>query len=90
MTAMSMLAMAIVIYLFGGYVDAANEHPDQHGVADYLLKHSFTKPKNEKESMIMNPKRHAIAAWNFPTWFALFSPVIGVLLGLFGAFLVLR
>jgi hypothetical protein len=44
MTAMSILAMAMVIYLFGGYVESPNEHPDHHG-PDYLPKHSFTKPK---------------------------------------------
>ena len=32
----------------------------------------------------MNPKRNSIAAWGFSTWFVLLSPVIGVLLGLFG------
>ena len=36
----------------------------------------------------MNPKRNSIAAWSFSTWFAFLSPVIGVLLGLFGAFLL--
>ena len=38
----------------------------------------------------MKPKRSSIAGWGFSTWFALLSPVIGVLLGLFGAFLFLR
>jgi hypothetical protein len=37
--------MAMVIYLFGGYDESPNEHPDQHGGPDYLPKHSFTKPK---------------------------------------------
>jgi ABC-type Fe3+ transport system permease subunit len=37
-----------------------------------------------------NPQRNSIAALGFSTWFALLSPVIGVLLGLFGAFLFLR
>ena len=45
MIAMSILAMAMVICLFGGYVDSPNEHTDQHGGPDYLPKHSFTKPK---------------------------------------------
>jgi hypothetical protein len=45
MTAMWILAMAMVIYLFGGYVESPNEHPDQHGGPDYLPNHSFTKPK---------------------------------------------
>jgi hypothetical protein len=40
--------------------------------------------------MIVNPKRNAIAAWGFSTWFAFLSPVIGIVLGLFGAFLFLR
>jgi len=45
MIAMSILAMSMVICLFGGYVDSPNEHTDQHGDPDYLPKHSFTKPK---------------------------------------------
>jgi hypothetical protein len=45
---------------------------------------------NKKEIMIMNAKRNSIAAGSFSTWFALLSPVIGVLLGLFGAFFFLR
>jgi hypothetical protein len=40
--------------------------------------------------MIINPKCDAIAAWGFSTWFVLLSPVIGILLGLFAAFLLLR
>ena len=38
----------------------------------------------------MNPQRNSIAAWGFSIWFVLLSPVIGVSLGLFGAFLFLR
>lgn len=38
----------------------------------------------------MNRKFHSIAAWNFSFWFALLSPVIGISLGLVGAFLFLR
>ena len=45
MTAISILAMAMVIYLFGGYVESPNEHSDQRGSAYYLPKHFFTKPK---------------------------------------------
>jgi hypothetical protein len=40
--------------------------------------------------MIMNSKRNSIPTLGFSTWFALLSPVIGILLGLFGAFLFLR
>ena len=29
-----------------------------------------------------------IAQWNFSLWFALLSPVIGILLGILGAFLL--
>jgi hypothetical protein len=36
----------------------------------------------------MNSKCHTFAEWNFARWFAVLTPVIGVLLGLFGAFLV--
>jgi hypothetical protein len=34
----------------------------------------------------MNPRRNAIAAWDFSRWFAVLSPLIGVLLGFVGAF----
>jgi Mg2+ and Co2+ transporter CorA len=35
----------------------------------------------------MNSKCHPLAQWNFSRWFAVLSPLIGVLLGLVGAFL---
>jgi hypothetical protein len=38
----------------------------------------------------MNSKRHAIAQWDFSRWFSVLSPLIGVLLGLVGAFLLLH
>jgi hypothetical protein len=40
--------------------------------------------------MIMSPQGNSIAAWGFSAWFVLLSPVIGILLGLVGAFLFLR
>jgi hypothetical protein len=36
----------------------------------------------------MKTKCHSIAEWNFSLWFALLSPVIGVLLGILGVFLL--
>jgi hypothetical protein len=89
MTAMSILAMAMVICLFGGYVDSPNQRGISTGVDD-LPDLQSQSSSDEKESMIMNRQRNSIAAWSFSTWFALLSPVIGVLLGLFGAFLFLR
>jgi hypothetical protein len=89
MTAMSILAMAMVFYLFGGYVDSPSQRGISTGVDD-LPDLQSQSSSDEKESMIMNPQRNSIAAWSFSTWFALLSPVIGVLLGLFGAFLFLR
>jgi hypothetical protein len=88
MIAMSMLAM--VICLFGGYVDSPNEHAAQQGGATICRNVHSQSRSNEKEIMTMNPRRNAIVAWGFSTWFAYLSPVIGILLGLFGAFLVLR
>jgi hypothetical protein len=38
----------------------------------------------------MNAKGHTIAAWDFSRWFAVLSPLIGVLLGFLGAFVVLH
>jgi hypothetical protein len=89
MTAMSILAMAMVIYLFGGYVDLPNEERISTGAALLPDVHSQSR-SDEKEMMTMNPRRNAIVAWGFSTWFAFLSPVIGVLLGLSGAFLFLR
>lgn len=89
MTAISILTMAMVIYLFGGYVDSPNERRISTGAEHLPDVHSQSR-SDEKEMMIMNPQRNSIAAWSFSTWFALLSPVIGVLLGLFGAFLFLR
>ena len=90
MTTISILAMAMVIYLFGGYVDSTNEQHISTASPDHRTGvHSQTR-SNDKEIMIMNPKHNSIAALGFSTWFALLSPVIGVLLGLFAAFLFLR
>jgi hypothetical protein len=38
--------------------------------------------------MIAKTKYHTIAEWNFSLWFALVSPVIGILLGMLGAFVL--
>jgi hypothetical protein len=74
MIAMSMLATAMVIYLFGGYID----FPDESGGPP--VKPSFPSQKRRKENM--NSHRGAIAAWDFSRWFVLLSPVIGILSGL--------
>jgi hypothetical protein len=89
MTAMSILATAMIIYLFGGYVDSPNEERISTG-ADHLRDVHSQSRSDEKEMMIMNPQRNSIAAWSFSTWFALLSPVIGILLGVFGGILFLR
>ena len=80
--------MAMVVCLFGGYVDSPNEQRISTG-ADHLPD-VYSQSRSEKEIMIMNPQRNSIAAWGFSTWFAVLSPVIGVLLGFFAAFLFLR
>jgi hypothetical protein len=36
----------------------------------------------------MKTKCHSIAGWGFSLWFALLSPVIGMLLGILGVFLL--
>jgi len=36
----------------------------------------------------MKTKCHGIAEWDFSLWFALLSPVIGILLGILGVFLL--
>ena len=38
----------------------------------------------------MNSKSRSIAEWDSPLWFALLSPIIGVLLGILGVFVLYR
>ena len=38
--------------------------------------------------MATNTNSGPIAGWNFSLWFALLSPIIGVLLGFLGVFLM--
>jgi hypothetical protein len=38
----------------------------------------------------MNSKCHAIAEWDFSRWLVILSPLIGILLGFLGVFLVNR
>jgi hypothetical protein len=38
----------------------------------------------------MKIKSHTIADWDFSLWFALLSPLIGVLLGVLGVFIFYR
>jgi hypothetical protein len=86
MIAMSMLAIAMVICLFGGYVEAPN--------APACSRHQNHSPKADsqtsrrKEMMVTNTNSGPIARWNFSLWFALLSPIIGVLLGFLGLFLI--
>ena len=82
--------MAMVIYLFGGYVDSPDEQQISTASADQLPDLYSQTRSDHKEIMIMNQKHNSIAALGFSTWFALVSPLIGVLLGLFGPFLFLR
>jgi len=38
----------------------------------------------------MKIKWHAVAEWDFSRWFALVSPLVGVLLGVLGVFVLYR
>jgi hypothetical protein len=38
----------------------------------------------------MKIKLHTVAEWDFSLWFALLSPLIGVLLGVLGVFILYR
>jgi hypothetical protein len=38
--------------------------------------------------MIAKTKYHSIAEWDFSLWFALLSPLIGILFGILGGFLL--
>jgi hypothetical protein len=57
---------------------------------DHLPKVHSQSRSDEEEIIIMNAKRRAIAAWDFSRWFAVLSPLIGILLGFVGAFFVLH
>jgi len=39
---------------------------------------------------MMSTTRNTIAAWDFSRWFAVLSPLIGILLGFLGAYFVLH
>ena len=87
MIAMSMLAMAMVICLFGGYVEAPNEH--RHATATKIIcQKADSQTSRRNEMMAMNTNSGPIARWDFSLWFGLPSPVIGVLLGFLGVFLM--
>jgi hypothetical protein len=54
------------------------------------------KPSADSQAHISSPRRRrydetkydSIADWNFSLWFVLLSPVIGILSGILGVFLV--
>jgi hypothetical protein len=49
-----------------------------------------SSPRQQKETITMKIKWHTVAEWDFSRWFALLSPLIGVLLGVLGVFILYR
>jgi hypothetical protein len=45
---------------------------------------------NERKRVIMHAKGHAITNVDWALWFAVFSPIIGVFLGVLGVFILAR
>jgi hypothetical protein len=63
---------------------------DQHSSVDDLADVRSRPRTDEKEIMMMSTTRNTIAAWDFSRWFAVLSPLIGILLGFLGAYFVLH
>jgi hypothetical protein len=60
--------------------DRATDHlPDVHSATGVTT-----------ENMIIKRTCNSVAAWDFSRWFVVVSPLIGVLLGFFGAYFVLH
>jgi hypothetical protein len=61
-------ACMLIISLFGGYADSPNESQKRVGIRETT--------RNETGNTIMKVR------WDFSTWFALLSPLIGTSLGI--------
>jgi hypothetical protein len=62
----------------------------QHSSVDHLADVRSRPTTDEKEIMLMSTARNTIAAWDFARWFAVLSPLIGILLGFLGAYFLLH
>ena len=63
---------------------------DQHSSVEHLAEVRSEPGTDGKEITIMSATRNAIAGWDLSRWFAVLSPLIGILLGFLGAYFVLQ
>ena len=80
MSTISILALALVIYLFGGYLDKPTEQRLEQGTAS-----TTTLVQNRVEAMMKAPTPQTTEP-RLSLWFALLSPLLGVLTGAFAIF----
>jgi hypothetical protein len=70
------------------------ESPNNHGTgsATKMLPETSTAHRQHqvREITKMKSQCHTVTDWDVSLWFALLSPLLGVLLGFIGAFLLLR
>lgn len=85
MSTIAILALASVIYLFGGYVDCRDEY--RLARQGELLPQLRAQDRSRK---MINARRTQLIEWRLSLWFALLSPLLGVLTGLLGVWVFVR
>jgi hypothetical protein len=82
------IVCGLIVCLFGGHLDSATDRGTASASKSIRQKRLTTNRPKMEEIITMNSKCHAIAEWDFSRWFVVLSPLIGVLLGFLGVFLV--
>jgi hypothetical protein len=91
-----LILCALIIWLFGGYAEPTLPWREGRGGAarnEWLPTTAGSlpsSPRQQKETITMKIKWHTVAEWDFSRWFALLSPLIGVLLGVLGVCILYR
>jgi hypothetical protein len=86
----------LIICLFGGYAEPTLPGRESRGGAvrnrwpPTTAESLPSSPRQQKETITMKIKWHTAAEWDFSRWFVLLSPLIGVLLGVLGVFILYR
>jgi hypothetical protein len=70
--------------------ESPNNHRIGSAIKDALPKLQQPPAHQVREITKMKSQCHTVTDWDVSLWFALLSPLIGVLLGFIGAFLLLR
>jgi hypothetical protein len=83
MNTLPILALVLVICLFGGYADSPKQ--DQLAPAGSSFSHKF--PHNKKVTKMMKLDPSHLIERRLSLWFALLSPLLGILTGLAGVFI---